>query len=124
MARGQQRQTGRILPHQRDTNDVTPIINGGTVIDAEHAEAIQHTQAKDMEDKTRKEHRRRIRHLYTWWQHTYIDYFENGTRALSDDEMKDPVRFHHTNDRDIIYEGLNVSFVLAFLVSKKTKANG
>ncbi|KAL3765569.1 hypothetical protein ACHAW5_009743 [Stephanodiscus triporus] len=57
MARGQQRQTGRILPHQRDTNDVTPIINGGTVIDAEHAEAIQHTQAKDMEDKTRKEHR-------------------------------------------------------------------
>ncbi|KAL3764962.1 hypothetical protein ACHAW5_006670 [Stephanodiscus triporus] len=77
-----------------------------------------------MEDKTRKEHRRRLRHLYTWWQHKYIDYFENGTRALSDDEMKDPVRFHHTNDRDIIYEGLNVSFVLAFLVSKKTKANG
>ena len=122
MARG--KQTGRILPHQRDTNDVAPIINGGTAIDAEHAAAIQHTQAKEMEDKTRKEHRRRIRHLYTWWHDNYIDYFENGTCALSDDEKKDLVRFHHTNDRDIIYEGLNVNLVLAFLVTKKIKANG
>ena len=87
MARG--KQTGRILPHQHDTNDVAPIINGGTAIDAEHAAAIQHTQAKEMEDKTRKEHRRRIRHLYTWWHDNYIDYFENGTCALSDDEKKE-----------------------------------
>ena len=122
MARG--KQTGRILPHQRDTNDVAPIINGGTAIDAEHAAAILHTQAKEMEDKTCKEHRRRIRHLYTWWHDNYIDYFENGTCALSDDEKKDLVRFHHTNDRDIIYEGLNVNLVLAFLVTKKIKANG
>jgi len=91
MDRGNQRQTGRILPHQRNTNDVTPIIDSGTAIDAKHAEAIQHTQAKEMKEKTCKEHRRHIRHLYTWWQHNYIDYFENGTRALSDDEMKDPV---------------------------------
>jgi len=103
---------------------VAPIINGGTAIDAEHAAAIQHTQAKEMEDKTRKEHRRRIRHLYTWWHDNYIDYFENGTCALSDDEKKDLVRFHHTNDRDIIYEGLNVNLVLAFLVTKIIKANG
>ena len=83
MARGQQRQTGRILPHQRDTNDVTPIIIGaGTVIDAEHAEAIQHTQAKDMEDKTRKEHIRRLRHLYTWWQHTYMITLKMGPVPL------------------------------------------
>ena len=64
MARG--KQTGRILPHQRDTNDVAPIINSGTAINVQHAAAIQHTQAKEMEDKTHKEHRRRIRHLYTW----------------------------------------------------------
>ena len=57
-------QTGRILPHQRDTNDVTPIINGGTAINAEHTEAIQHTQAKEMVDTTRREHRRRTRHLH------------------------------------------------------------
>ena len=61
------------------------------IIDAEHAAAIQHTQAKEMEDKTRKEHRRHIRHLYTWWHDNYIDYFENGTCALSDDEKKDLV---------------------------------
>jgi hypothetical protein len=37
-------------------------------------------------------------------------------RALSVDEKKDLVQFHHTNDRDFIYEGLNVNLVLAFLV--------
>ena len=63
MARG--KQTGRILPHQRATNDVAPFINGGTAINAEHAMAIQHTQAKEVEDKTQKEYRRRVRHLYT-----------------------------------------------------------
>jgi hypothetical protein len=123
MPRGK-RSGGRILPHQRDTDDVTPIINDGAAIDAEHAEAIQFTEAKEMEDKTRKEHRRRIRHLYTWWHVQYIDYYENGTCALSDDEKKDPVLYHHTNNRDVIYEGLNVNLVLAFLVMKKTKANG
>ena len=79
MAQG--KQTGRILPHQRNTNDVAPIINGDTAIDAEHAAAIQHTQAKEMEDKTRKEHRRRIRHLYTWWHDNYIDYFATASEG-------------------------------------------
>jgi hypothetical protein len=100
------------------------IINNGIAIDAKHAEALQHTQAKEMEDTTRKEHRRHIRHLYTWWQDKYFDYFDNGTHALSDDEKNDPVLYHFTNDWDIIYKGLNVNLVLAFLVMKKTKANG
>ncbi len=56
MAGGRGKQTGRILPHRRKTNnDVTPIINNGIAIDAEHAEALHHTQAKEMEDKTWKE---------------------------------------------------------------------
>jgi hypothetical protein len=38
MAQG--KQTGRILPHQHDKNDVAPIINGGTAINAEHAAAM------------------------------------------------------------------------------------
>jgi hypothetical protein len=100
-----------------------PINNHGIAIDAEHSEALQHTQAKEMEDKTRKECRRCIRLLYTWWQDKYFDYFDNGAGALSDDEKKDPVLYHFTNNWDIIYKGLNVNFVLAFLVMKKTKAN-
>ena len=95
------KQAGCILPHQCDTNDVAPIINGGTAINAEHAAAIQRTQSKEMEDITRKEHIRR-KGISIWWQDNYIDYFENGTCALSDDEKKYLVRFHHTNDRDII----------------------
>ncbi len=103
---------------------MTPIINNGIAIDAEHAEALQHTQAKEMEDKTWKEHRRRIRHLYTWWQGKHVDYFDNGIHSHSGDEKKNPVLYHFTNDWDIIYKGLNVNLVLAFLVMKKTKARG
>jgi hypothetical protein len=102
MAEGQGKQTGCIFPHQHETNDVTLIINNGIAIDAKHAEALQHTQAKEMEDKMLKEYRRHIRHLYTWWQDKYIDYFDNGACALSDDEKKDPVPYHFTNDWDII----------------------
>ncbi len=71
-----------------------------------------------------KEHRKHIRHLYTWWQDKNVHYFDNGTHALSDDKKKDPVLYHFTNNLEIIYEGLNVNLVLAFLVTKKTKANG
>ena len=113
------RSQGRILPHQHDTNDVTPIINHGAAIDAKHAEAIQFTEAKEMKDKTHKEHRRCIMHLYTWWHVKYINYFENGTHALSEDKKKDAILYHHANNRDFIYKGLNVNLVLAFLVMKK-----
>jgi hypothetical protein len=58
------------------------IIKNSIAIDAEHAEALQHTQANKIEDKTWKEHRRHIRHLYTWWQDKYIDYFDNGPMPL------------------------------------------
>lgn len=114
-------QTGRIYLHQRDTDDVSQLINANIVITAEHAAAINETNTKEMDDKTRKEYRNRIRHIYRWWMENYPEYFENGTCVLSQEEKEDRVKFHHTNDRDIIYTGLNVSFVMAFLSFKKTK---
>ncbi len=52
----------------------------------------------------------------------YPNYFENGTQVLTQEEKEDQVMFHHTNNRDIIYTGLNVSLVLAFLSHKKNKS--
>ena len=48
--------------------------------------------------------------------------YENGTRVLTEEDKNDQVKFHHTNDRDIIYSGLNVALVMAFLSDKKKKS--
>lgn len=115
-------QSGRIHLHQRNTDDASELIHANMVINAEHAAAIDETNNKEMDDKTRKEYRNRIRHIYRWWMQYYPEYFEIGTRVLTGEEKEDRVKFHHTNDRDIIYTGLNVSLVMAFLSLKKIKA--
>ena len=113
MARGAQ--SGHIHLHQRNTDGVSELIHADIAITAEHAEEINATTKKEMDDKTRKEYRNRIRHIYSWWMIHYPTYFENGTRVLTEEDKNDQVKFHHTNDRDIIYSGLNVALVMAFL---------
>lgn len=120
MAKGAQ--SGRIHLHQRNTDDVSEVIHADIAITAEHAEEINATTKKEMDDKTRREYRNRIRHIYRWWMTHYPAYFENGTRLLSEEDKRDQVKFHHTNDRVIIYTGLNVSLVMAFLSDKKKKS--
>ncbi len=58
-----------------------------------------------MDDKTCKEYRNRICHIYSWWMIHYPTYLENGTRVLTEEDKSDQVKIHHTNDRDIIYSG-------------------
>jgi hypothetical protein len=54
----------------------------------------------------------------------YPDYFEVGTRILSAEEKADPMMFYHTCDCDIIYSGLRVDLVLAYMAATKYKAGG
>ena len=44
-----------------------------------------------------------------------------GTRVLTEEEKADPMKFFHTCDRDIIYEGLRVEMVLAYMAATKKK---
>ena len=120
MARGGQ--TGRIHLHQRNTDDVTQVIGVDNSITAEHADDIIATEQRAMENKTCKEYRCQIARIYKWWMEHYPDYFENGTWVLTDNEKNDITKFHHTNERDIIYGGLNVQYVMAFLSAKKKKS--
>ena len=77
-----------------------------------------------MKLKSRQAHRNRLKHIYKFWSEKYVDYYNDGTYELSPEQKNDPILFHHTNDRDLIYNGLDVECVLAFLVTKKHKANG
>jgi hypothetical protein len=57
------KQSGRILPHQRQTDDVTPII-AGDEITGDQAAAVHDTHSKGMKSKTRNEYRNRQSHIY------------------------------------------------------------
>ena len=110
-------QGGRI----RLTDDSFANLAPEVQVRAEHVHAVNATKTKESADETRKSHRRRLKILINWWMDQYPDYFEAGTRVLSQEERSDPMKFYHTCDRDIIYEGLRVDMVTAFMAANKTK---
>eukprot|EP00984_Skeletonema_dohrnii_P035311 scaffold34937_cov255-Skeletonema_dohrnii-CCMP3373.AAC.1 len=77
-----------------------------------------------MKDKTRKEHRNRHMHMVNFWKEDYVEYFEQGTYLLTDEQKADPTKYYFKNDRDLHYQGLNVKMVIAHCSNKKIKANG
>ena len=121
MARGGRRSGGRIQLSDRDVDDTTAIIDGDIEIEEVHATDIIETEQSSMEDKTRREYRNRIARIYNWMEKKYPTYFENGTRILGEGEMKDTVKFHHNNKRDLKYSGMNVAIIKAYLSEKKKK---
>ena len=88
-------QSGRIHVHKQTVNDAAEIIGANIEIASEHQDEIIATEQSSMLDKTRREHRNRIARIYNWWMKNYPEYFEIGTRVLSEDEKNDPVKYHH-----------------------------
>ena len=53
----------------------------------------------------------------------YPAYYEGGIRKLTDKDLADEDKYWQNNWHGIVYEGINVAMVLAFLATKKTKWN-
>ena len=128
MASSTRRVGGRIHPHQRDTDDETPIL-GDLLIELETNEVFQsqyhETIRASMDDKARKDYRCRIQRIVKFWEGKCPEYFDIGTRLVNTAELQDITKFHFNRYKyDLIYKGLNVKYVLHFLMSTKTKSNG
>lgn len=67
MSRGRSERGGNILPHDRDTVFNATIIGDTLEVDQSHATAVHATEQNTIDDATRKEHRRRIKHIYTFF---------------------------------------------------------
>ena len=106
------------------TDDTAIPVGAEVAVRPEHLRALNATKTKENADETRKAHRRRIKNIIKWWMSEYPDYFEVGTRLLSAEEKADPMKFFHTCDRDIIYSGLRVDMVLAYMAGTKQKDGG
>ena len=124
MARSGQRHSGRIYPHERDTNDGVPILGGDVEILEEHSVAVRETERNDLTTSNKRDYRNRLKNLYTFWQEKYPQYYAVGVRELTEEELGNEDMFWWKNKHDLIYTGLNVQFVKAFLAPKKKKENG
>ena len=63
-------------------------------------------------------------HIYEFLEKNYPSYFAVGVRPLSEVDLGDIDKFYHNNKYNLIYDGLNVKFIKAFLGKIKTKENG
>ena len=114
---------------QWPTDDSNPIINPDTELIPSHLSKINETSIGGKELRTRQDYCRRINHLILWWQEHYPSYYEVGTRVIPQEELENEMLFYYPKQRnyigrDIIYRGLNVDLVLAYLGSTKCKDNG
>ena len=114
---------GRVRTHHRDTDDCE-LLGAALDIDADHAEAVLDTEGRQMTDASRRNYRNRIKHITTFLKEKYKGYYAVGVRTLMEEDKQDKALFHHTNDEDLVYKGLNVKFIKAFLANRKTKENG
>ena len=79
------------------------------------------TKKKETEIQTKNGHRNRLKAYMEWLNTHYPDYYIDGTRELSEEERNDELLHYHHCTHDLIYQGLNVDFVLAYMAANKVK---
>jgi hypothetical protein len=125
MGSRQRRQGGRMFPHERDTNDVVPILGDNIEVAENFQEQYNETHALSMSDKNQKDYRARLVRVATYWKENCEEYYQVGVREIGEDEQNDASRFFYSGlyKLDLKYTGLNYKFVLEFLMNTKTKKN-
>ena len=116
--------SGRIRPHERDTNDTTAILGADIPVLEEHSISVRDTEIQHVSEGNKRNYRNRLGHIFEFLQERYPTYYAVGVRALTEAELTDPDMYWWKNKHDLVYEGLNVKIIKAFLAFKKKKING
>ena len=120
MPRTDGRTHGRILPHQRETNDTAETL--GADLEIENYEADLH-QTKDLQISTgtRRDYRNRLRRIIKYWEKEYPEYAAVGVRTVSEEDQKNASLYYFDGwyKQDIVYSGMNVKMFLKFLIEKE-----
>jgi hypothetical protein len=117
---------GRILPHERDVDNLVPIL-GATFTDlgANYNDLYNETLQQDMNDRTQKYYWRRNIRVATFWEEHCPEYFLVSTRDVSAQDLQDVGKFFYGRyEEDLVYQGLNVKYLIIFFMSTKKKENG
>jgi hypothetical protein len=115
---------GRIWPFERETDDSVAILGANLKIQAGHSQGVRNTEQRGLVVRTKRNYRNQTKEMYVFFSLNYKDYYNVGVRKLSEDDLASLDLFHYKNTHDLIYTGINVQMVKAFLAHKKQKANG
>ena len=115
--------------HQRICDDSHDTIGSNMNVTLSHVKEMNKTKKQQNMLETRLGHHRSLNKIMTFWEEYYPDYFAAGTRFISEDEINNEMLFYYPNQkaymkRDMVYQGLNVDFVLAFFAATKKKDDG
>ena len=117
---------GRIHPHQRDTDDVAPILGQDLgEVSADFSQLYHETLSLGMDDKCRKNYRARLARIANFWKVNNENYYSLGVRDVSNEDLANVTKFYFGRYKtDLIYQGINVEYVLHFLISVERRKDG
>lgn len=121
------RGAGRIPLHQREFDDNIPVLGENIVVaDADGAlgDAIHNTISLGMSIHTRRNYRNRIAKIAQHWKDRYPEYYAIGVRSVSPEEQRDRSKYYFQHTEDLEYNGLNVKFLIYFLLSTEKRSDG
>ena len=108
---------GRIRSHQRATDNSVPVPGESLSDIGEDCEnALHDTVRRGMDDKCRKDCRRRQQRIVEFWKKSCPDCYEVGVQEVPEDDFNDKTKFYFQRYKcDLICSGINVDCVLHFL---------
>ena len=117
---------GRIHPSQREADDTTPILGADVQNLGENFdENYNKTLDLGLDNLTRKDYRRRLKRIICYWEEHCPEYFEVGVRNIGAAERANARKyFFNRYDKDVIYSGLNVKFIISFMMATERHDDG
>jgi hypothetical protein len=82
----------------RVKDDSFASIGADVAVRIEHTSALNDTKQLENAKKTQSKHRNHLKYLIDWWRTEYPDYFEAGTKVLSQRDQVNPMLFFHMCD--------------------------
>jgi hypothetical protein len=118
--------SGRVHAHQRPHDNAVPILGEGlSDIGEDFEDALHDTVRRGMNDNCRKDYRRRQLRIAEFWEKSCPQYYEVGVREVAEDDLNDKTKFYFQKYKvDLKYSGINVDYVLHFLMQNDTKKDG
>lgn len=82
--------TGRIRPHERETNDTAVILGADIAVLEEHSASVRDTELQHVSESNKRDYRNRLGHIFEFLKEQYPAYYAVGVRALTEAELANP----------------------------------
>jgi len=115
----------RILPHQRDTDDLAPLLGADLDLRNDEFERQSNENCRVGNRKqTRRDHRCRIIKITNFWKENCPECLAVGVIQVSNSDLAHPTKFFKNRYKeDLVCAGLNVSMIKQHLMSTMKKVN-